>query len=660
LAVLGISGVFATEADDLPSGRYKNYFHDAAACLVSDGTTLAAIEEERLSREKHTNRFPEHAIRACIQAAGLRTSDIQKIAYFYEESATDAGLAAADAQDPLLCVGILPAREAIATRVSTALGFDVSSVPVRFVPHHDAHAASAFYDSTFESSLVVIADGSGELDSLTVYGADGSGLSVLESYSKEHSLGHFYESVTQLVGFRPRDEYKVMGLASFGDPAPWRADLERLYHLGPNGSYRLHQRNLVSALFDARGYRARRAGEPLENMHRDLAAAAQEVVERIMLHVVRYWLRESGFKRLCLAGGVAQNTSMNGHLLRLPELDEIYVPAAAHDAGAALGAAMMVDRADAKPSPSRRYSSSAYLGPSVGVGDEVRRELRRWGSNLRVESEPDIADRIAGELANGAVVGWAQGRSEFGPRALGNRSILADPRPAENRSRINGLIKKREDFRPFAPVVLAAHVLRYFDLPHVSADHSFMGYVIPVRPDARQELGAVTHVDGTARVQVLAPGANPLFERLIERFGDRVGTYVLLNTSFNNYAEPIVQSVSDAVLCLLTTGLSMIALDRFCVSATPEALERVPYMQVELMPHCQLSRSITRLGSSCAIVRQSNPLVETPVSLDLCTMLFERRSLGDLELNDSRLAEIAREIWSLYDARLLRPILPAA
>ncbi|MBB6175125.1 putative NodU family carbamoyl transferase [Nocardiopsis mwathae] len=666
MAVLGLSGLFSTEEQDYDPATFHGFYHDAAACLVENSQTLAAIEEERLNRDKHTNRFPARAARACLEVAGLRPQDISHVAYFFEEEFTDRDVARVGLQDPRM--PLRGARGLVHDRLAAALGSAaVRDLPITFVSHHRTHAASAYHDSGLSSALVFVCDGNGERDGLSVFhGADGD-LRRLRGYPRDRSLGHFYTAITRMVGYRDFDEYKVMGLASFGDPARYRDVLAPLCTLGPDGEYDLRLDDLLGALFDA-GLRPRRAHEPLRDEHRDLAAAAQDLVERVSLHLIGHWLNRTGLRDLCLAGGVAQNTSLNGRLLGLPTLDHVYVPAAAHDAGGALGAAMVVDRETrgrATPSPGHRYSANAYLGAALGTETEIAARLALWSDFIEVDRPAAIETTIAKELADGAVIGWAQGRAEFGPRALGNRSIFADPRPSANRDRVNLLIKQREDYRPFAPVVTEPDAARFFDLSTTSADHSYMGFVVPVRPEHRAYLGAVTHVDGTARVQTLREQDNPLVWRLLKEFERVTDVPVLLNTSFNNHAEPIVQSVDDAVATFLTTGLSLLVVGPYLVrrrttAADPEGgdgvLRALRSSTLELMPFCEIRHSVGRLGEHRSIVRTAHPMRPTPISPGAQELLTGGGRIADRALPPEAERDLLCEVHALWNDRLVRVV----
>jgi predicted NodU family carbamoyl transferase len=649
VAVLGLSGLFATERDDYDPATFHGFFHDAAACLVQNGRTLAAIEEERLNRDKHTNRFPGRAAVACLAAAGVSAAEVTDVAYFFDEDFTDRDLGRVAYDDPAM--PLPAARDVLLSRLREALG-DVTP-RVTFVDHHLAHAASTFYESGFDDALVVIADGNGERAGMSVYRGGPDGLVPLRSYPRRDSIGHFYTAVTKALGYRQFDEYKVMGLASFGSPEKFAGNFSGIYELRPGGNYRLHHEKIPDLLHDA-GVWPRRRTEELTGTHRDLASSAQEVTERIGLHVISYWLRGTGLRNLCLAGGVAQNTSLNGRVLACGEADRVFVPPAAHDAGAALGAAIVVDRSRAGAPRTTRYSTDAYLGRHLGDDDAIAGRLRDWAGFVEWERVDDPERVVAAELAAGAVVGWADGRSEFGPRALGARSILADPRPAANRERVNKLIKKREDYRPFAPIVRAEAADRFFDLSGAGADHSYMGFVVPVWPGAG--LDAVTHVDGTARVQTLREEQNPRVYRLLGEFEELAGVPVLLNTSFNNQAEPIVDSVDDAVATFLTTGLSLLVLGGHVVTRRDGGDDALAASRIELLPFCRLVTTTDRHSEQHGVVRTATPTRVHPVSAAVARLLRGDGVIDRAGADGPDRDELIRDVSRLWDDRLVRVV----
>ncbi|MGW4115987.1 carbamoyltransferase family protein [Actinosynnema sp. NPDC004786] len=562
MLTLGISGHF-----DLLPTLYRSYMHDAAACLVADGELVAAVEEERFNRIKKTNRFPTDAVRACLDLAGVRPQDVDAVGYYFNQDLLDLGLRNFQVSSPTYPVG--SGRDLLLDRLRTRFDWDLPADRVVFMPHHLAHAWSSFARSGMADALVVVMDGRGEDVSTTIFAAGGGEMRELRSYPVPHSLGLLYQDAIGHVGYGFGDEYKVMGLAPYGDPATYREQFRSLYALLPDGDYELipgmPDINPTVGPFYEIGFPTRIAGEPVTQEHKDFAAGLQEMLETIAMHVITHWARRTGATRLCFTGGVAHNSSLNGLILRSGLFEEVFVHPSANDAGSAEGAAIVAAQRLGTPHTRVERLRSASLGPDLGTPEEVERQLTAWSGIVDVERPADIVDATARLLADGAVVGWAHGRSEFGPRALGNRSILADARPVENRDRINAMVKKREGFRPFAPAVTPADAATYFDLTGTAAEHGFMSFVVHVHEDRRAELGAVTHVDGTARVQVVSPDANPRFHRLITRFGELTGTPVLLNTSFNNNAEPIVQTVHDAVTCFLTTEIDVLVVEDFLV-----------------------------------------------------------------------------------------------
>src|SRR5262249_21513820 len=347
-----------------------------------------------------------------------------------------------------------------------------------------------------------------------------------------------YLGATRHLGYRFGDEYKVMGLAPYGDPHAYRNVFESIYTLEEKGDYSLApgavaEYESVNYSAFVNGLQPRRRGDNFTQQHTDFAAALQNTLETIVLHVVQYWSKSTGIPNLCFGGGVAHNCSLNGVILRLGLFSDVFVHPASHDAGAAEGAALTVVHQCGR-SPRRAVRLiSASVGPTLGSAADIAQMLNCWSSLIEVEPQDDVVDKAARLLAKGHVLGWAQGASEFGPRALGNRSIIADPRPKENQTRINSMVKKRESFRPFAPVVTPEAASTYFEIPETRANYDFMSFVVKVREERCAELGAVTHVDQTARLQVINPAGNERFYRLVQRFGEITGTPVLLNTSFN-------------------------------------------------------------------------------------------------------------------------------
>jgi len=576
---IDFDSLFSFRDGEVPFTRFPLGYlgHDASAALVIDGEVVAAAAEERFIRAKHAlnlagnTLLPRHAIAFCLEEAGLTIDDIDAIAHYCY---FPAGAAAARAEllDPWLRRDERAlVRSAFDATWSQMLDPDVverqlaellDGVPrsVIGVSHHLAHAASAYYPSGFDEALIVTLDGTGELESSLVAVGRARDIDVISTTHLPTSLGSLYLIVTVFLGFRSLgDEYKVMGLAAYGDPARYRTFFDALVPCLADGRYetRIAESTLRSQILKGLGP-PRERGEPLEERHADIAAALQACLEDTVLHALSHAVKTTGQRRLCMAGGVALNCAMNGRIARSGLFDEIFIQPAASDEGCAVGAALYVARARGA-TPWRH----ARLGPAW-TRDEVREVLDAFDGRVHATEEHDIADRAAAELASGRVVGWFQGRMEFGPRALGGRSILADPRDPGMQDRINAQVKRREPFRPFAPAVLEEAAADWFDMTGVTVS-PFMLFTVPVLLEKQALIPAVTHIDGTARVQTVSQDDDPLYWQVIARFGERTGVPVLLNTSFNVRREPIVCSPTDALRCFLETDIDAVALDRFWV-----------------------------------------------------------------------------------------------
>jgi carbamoyltransferase len=593
MLILGWHGQPALKESDDFSG-YAH--HDAAAVLLKDGQIVAAVEEERLNRVKHSNVFPVRAIRFCLDEAGASLGDVDLIVTDTAEDFCDALSARevlSDARRPLLGL-----RGCVAASFSEAFAVDVTD-KLRFCRHHIAHLHAAWNPSGFPEALVLCIDGTGDGSSGIVAHCSERDIKILRYFEASQSLGDFYTSAIAYIGYGRFDEYKVMGLAPYGDPNPYAPLFRKLYKLLPAGRYALlPQAERAFAMADAGLARAaRRKGEPFTQDHKNFAASLQVTLECVVDHLLDFHRADTRLPRLCLSGGVAHNCSMNGRILRSGRFTHLYVQPLAHDAGNALGAALWAFHESGRGS-ARAQLRHLNWGPDVGTDEAIGAQLRRWGGLLEAERVRDSAETGAELIAGGQVIGWVQGRSEFGPRALGNRSILADPRPAENRQIINQMIKKRESYRPFAPAVTEERLSDYFELAPGMERVPFMNVVLPVRAHARLLLGAVTHVDGTARVQSVSRSENPRFHALIEAFGRRTGVSVLLNTSFNNNAEPIVDSLNDAIGCLLTTDIHALIAGGWYVRKPPQIASRPAFLDlVPAVPAWQKLVRRIRAGS---------------------------------------------------------------
>lgn len=556
--VLGFNGGF-----DLPHERRfvlgQDATHDAAAVLMRDGVVVAAIEEERLTRIKHCAKFPLESIKFCCRMAGIGLQDVDRFAFFTEERFADCYLEQMYLNKPQL-EGPRGYRAFFVEKVREATGVAIAPHRLEFVQHHVAHATSAHVWAGLDDCLVAVFDGQGETNSGLIARGARDGLQVLETFPVGLSLGYMYLSTIRLLGYWNGDEYKAMGLAPYGNPRRFSRLFRQCFTLLPDGKYEVDEAAMIAALL--RVCSPRRKSQPFSQSHLDVAAGLQETLEVIVLHVLTHYRRLVGHGKLALAGGVAHNCSMNGQLLKSRLFDEIIVHPASYDPGCAMGAAQWV-HSKLAPHSGKPSRCSVFLGSNADTG--LEQALAEWSDFVSFEKSIDVVGAAAHALADGHILGWVQGRSEFGPRALGARNILADARPAENRERVNRGIKKRETYRPFAPAVTAEAAASYFDLTSCRADHGFMGFAVDVLPEKRALLGAVTHVDGTARVHVVRAEENTRFWELLDRFGRATGVPVLLSTSFNNDAEPIVESAQDAIASFLSMDLDQLVIGDFLI-----------------------------------------------------------------------------------------------
>ena len=582
MRVLGISGAPELIHENLYNFP-KRHFHDSASVLVEDGEVIFAIEEERLNRIKHTNRFPGESLRLCLKSSGIQLEEVDLIAYYLSKESIETlakqlflDNAPVPAIDPTIFLQQVFYR---------GLNSEINPDKFCFVLHNHAHAMSTLALSGFERSLVTIFDGAGDHSSGMVFQGEGTMLKQIADIPTSKSLGYFYHDIIAFLGYSRFDEYKVMGLAPYGNPEKCRNLFQRLYTLLPNGDYVIHKNKIIS-LFDL-GV-PRRKGEPFTQIHKDIAASLQETLENIVFHVLQYYRQETKQKNLCMAGGVAHNCTLNGKILRSGMFENVFVQPAAHDAGCALGAALY---AYYNANPMAKKPSKlehVYWGTDIGGSASVLNQLVQWQDFITFDKLMNVSEQTAKLLASGYVVGWVQGRSEFGPRALGNRSILADPRPDENKGRINKMIKKREGYRPFAPSVLEEDVDEFFEVPLNQKQLPFMIFVVNVIKEKRNLLGAVTHVDGTARVQTVSRKTNEKYWDLIHWFKKLTGVPVLLNTSLNNNVEPIVDSVEDAVVCFLTTGLDYLVVGEYLIKKKEVCWQNHLSLKLSLPSHISL------------------------------------------------------------------------
>jgi carbamoyltransferase len=539
--------------------------------LIREGVVVAAASEERFTRKKHDESFPRQAIEYCLSEGRLLVDDLDCVG-FYEKPFIKfkrilfSQIATFPRSYPSFLRAIpswLHQKLAIPALISEELQYDG---PVYMIEHHLSHAASAFLVSPFREAALLTVDGVGEWSTATYGRGKDADIDLFREIRFPHSLGLLYTAVTSYLGFKVNSaEYKVMGLAPYGTPK-YEREVRELIDVAEDGSFRLdmdyfafhYGLRMTSDRFHRLfGGEPRDPEGPLEQRHKDIAASVQKVTEDVMLKMARYLHRETGLRNLCLAGGVALNCVANGRIAREGPFEGIFVQPAAGDAGGALGVAAYLQH-HVFGQPRGFIMRSAFLGPAY-ESEEIRAFLEVKGAVFEEMDREALLASTAAAIADQEVVGWFQGRMEFGPRALGARSILADPRNPANQDRVNRKIKFRESFRPFAPAVLAERAGEYFDLDRESP---FMMLVAQTR-DGRSKLPATTHVDGSARVQTVDFETNPLFHDLLLAFGAATGTPVLINTSFNVRGEPIVCTPADALTCFLATGMDRLVIDRF-------------------------------------------------------------------------------------------------
>jgi carbamoyltransferase len=578
------------------------FYHDSAAALVSDGHIVAAAQEERFSRKKNDSDFPAHAVRYCLAEAGLSGRDIDHVVFYDKPflkfdrlietylALVPRGYTSFRTAMPLWIKDKLYQKRLLNVELSKLDPDLADPAKLLFTEHHLAHAASAFYPSPFEQAAFLTMDGVGEWTTTSAgFGRDND-LQITQEIFFPHSLGLLYSAFTYYTGFKVNsDEYKVMGLAPYGEPSYVRTILDNLIDLKPDGSFHLDLDyfdyctglTMTNARFDALfGAPPRKSGEPLSRRHMNLAASIQAVTEEAVLRLTRSLAKESGSANLCLAGGVALNCVANGKVLRDGAFKDVWIQPAAGDAGGALGAALagyyLYKGQPRQVNNQPDGMNGAYLGPSFS-SDNIRACLDRVGADYREVDDETLFDEVVTALTEEKVVGWFQGRMEFGPRALGNRSILGDARSPRLQRELNLRIKYRESFRPFAPAVPREDVADYFELDH---DSPYMQLVAPVRGERciamtseqqllegidklnvpRSDIPAVTHIDYSARIQTVHPETNERFYRLLRTMRERTGNSVLVNTSFNVNDEPIVCSPEDAYRCFMTTEMDTLVL----------------------------------------------------------------------------------------------------
>ena len=565
------------------------YHADSSAAIFVDGKLIAAIEEERFTRVKHWAGFPKRSIEFCLREAGVGFEHIDHFAIGRDPKAKFLKKILYLAKHARGAASAVKGRVQNAMKVG-ALDLELANLSgmkrsqfhgkIHHIEHHRSHIASAFFASPFEHAACLSIDGSGDFTTTMTAIGKGNELTIIDSVDFPHSLGIFYTAFTQLLGFpNYGDEYKVMGMAPYGE-AKYMEQLVKVIHSTNDGLFQLNMhyfrkgtKGVISygddnvpkvaplytqKMIDVFGP-ARKKGEPLTQHHKDIAASVQKKTENIILHILDHLKKHTALENICVAGGVAQNSVANGKIINETKFNKVYIPSAGHDAGTAMGAALYVQHAILKL-PRQAPILSAYTGSRYS-SEEIQAYLDSRQISFEVFEDDVLYEKITDCLISGGVVGWFTGRSEFGPRALGGRSILADPRREDAKELLNQKIKKRESFRPFAPSILKEYVAEYFELVD---EVPFMEKVFPILPGKRKEIPAVTHVDGTGRLQTVDKEISPRYYNLIDTFRKRTGVPILLNTSFNEN-EPIVNSPAEALDCYLRTDMDMLVMENVLV-----------------------------------------------------------------------------------------------
>jgi carbamoyltransferase len=566
------------------------YHADASAAIFVNGQLIAAIEEERFTRIKHWAGFPALSIQFCLQEAGIGFEQVDFFAIGRDPKAKLFKKLLYLASNPSGSVGVIKDRLANSKKVAsieTELAI-ISGLPATFfagkirqVEHHRSHIASAFFASPFDEAACCSIDGSGDFTTTMIGVGKGNDINILDSVDFPHSLGIFYTAFTQLLGFpHYGDEYKVMGMAPYGKPI-YLEQLKKVIQLTSDGLFKLdlaYFRNaargvisygdnnvpVVASMYSDKMVDLfgppRKPEEPLAQAHKDLAASVQRTTETVIFHILESLRKRTGLNNVCIAGGVAQNSVANGKITTHTGFKNVYLPSAGHDAGISMGAALYVQH-QLEKMPRQPAIMSAYTGSHFSNA-QIKQLLSGRGIVFTEYEDADLYDTITNCLVNGGVVGWFSGRAEFGPRALGGRSIIADPRREDAKAILNAKIKRRESFRPFAPSILKEYAAEYFEQ---TAEVPFMEKVFRIKADKQPLIPAVTHADGTGRLQTVDKNISPRYYALIDAFRQKTGIPILLNTSFNEN-EPIVNQPEEALNCYLRTNMDMLVMENIVVT----------------------------------------------------------------------------------------------
>lgn len=555
------------------------YYHDSAAVLIDDGKIIAAAEEERFSRVKHDSGFPSHAVEFCLSKGNIKATDLNWIVFYekpfvkFERINLSVLATAPFARQQFVNGYKTLLKDKLWIKSIIAKKLKIESKRILFTGHHLSHSAAAFYTSGFDSSAILTCDGVGEWTT-TAWGiAKNNKIELKKELKFPHSLGLFYSAFTQFLGFQVNEgEFKVMGLAPYGKPV-FVNNIKKMILQSTDGSFNLDMSYFNFHLSDKSGFNQKfvdllgvapvdpKESDKVVQVYADIAASAQVVLEDALLVIAKHVYRETGEENLCYAGGVALNGVANTRILKEAGFKNIYIQPAAGDSGGALGAALYVYNMLSK-NPKKTQLDGAYFG-AENSEEDVQKFIQDNNLEAVKFSDKELVEKVSGLLAKRKVIGWVRGRFEWGPRALGARSILADPRDRKMRDLVNSKIKFREAFRPFAPVCLYEDGEKYFEADASQQPLQYMIAVVPVRSQWQSKLGAITHVDGTARPQFVKRSVNPMYYDVVKAFGKKSGINVLLNTSFNLKGEPIVNTVSDAYKTYIKSGIDALVLGNY-------------------------------------------------------------------------------------------------
>lgn len=564
----------------------ENYTYDGAAVLLEDGVVVAAIEEERLDRIKHSNKLPVQAIQFCLQSRDLRLSDLHSIAYYVDEASADGLLTRQYLARPEFSRR-LNARELMHQTLSAALACDFEPSKLRFYEHRLTHAASALHQSGFSESLVFVIDNTGGLYAGRRQPGAAASLEILATTSRDQSVQKLCHAVLPLLGLGLFEEYKALALASLGDADAFRGPVSALYQLLPNGDYRLHLDKVPQLITEIV---PPRCGAPLSQHHFDLAASLQAAIEEIVLHVAAYHQEKTGFRHLCVAGGMAENVETNSRFVYSGLFDEVFVHPAAYDSGCALGAALLASQDHGCPTPQVRVRSVGW-GSRLKGSVEAEQELRRWGQFLQIRRSADIVRDAADALGAGALVAWVQGQSDFGSRALGNRNVFAHPSGTEVRERLHRALGRQETYRSLALFVREEEVHDWCDLPAGYSALPFQTFTVRLREEKHEQASAALCAHGRARVQTVSRELQPRLWSLLGEVGGIAGAPALLSTSFNRSTEPTVESIEHAATCFINSVLDYLIVGDVIVKKVERLREAWMSMWVSIPPFAQVVRT---------------------------------------------------------------------